>query len=445
MEETNSVNSPENPDLTVTTEVVEPCVLQMTIEVPEERVQAQMRRSARQIAQRANIPGFRKGKAPYDVIVQRYGEEMVRYEAAEALIEEVYREALQSRAILPYDSGQLVKSDLEPLVFTFTVPLQPQVKLGDYRSLRLKPSKIKVAKEEVKAVLEQLRQDNAVLEPVGEREARPGDQLDMAVVGRREDGSVFMRDQVEKVLDLEDNYPVPGFYQALVGMRVDEERQFSLPKPGSEDEEYEFTVTLRGLYGRTLPEIDDDLARAAGNFDNLKALEKDVKQRIAETKQAEADREYRQQIVDKLVAQATVEYPPVMFEDEMEHLLKDIESNVRRETRLSLQDYLVITHKTEAELRDELRPQGEERLRRSLVLLQLVEEEQVNVTPEEVAQYIEQFVQPWGEQAETLKQQLSSGESRLNLFGQLQINKAVDRLVAFARGEGAALEVQEEE
>jgi len=143
--------------LEITTETLENRQMRLTIEIDDEQAAKGMQRAARQIARQVNIPGFRKGKAPYELIVQRFGEDTVRQEAAEILVEEAFREAMKQEEITPYAPGVLDNVDLDPMSFTFIVPLHPTVELGDYRSYRRKVKKVRVYKKDVQEALEKMQ------------------------------------------------------------------------------------------------------------------------------------------------------------------------------------------------------------------------------------------------------------------------------------------------
>jgi len=423
--------------LEITTEQLGACQVRLTVGVPEERVQQEMRRTARRLARDITVPGFRKGKAPYGLIVQRYGEGTIRKEAADDLAERVYREALEREGISPYGPAALEVVKLEPLRFTFVVPLPPVVELGDYRSLRVKFPTVRVTKKEVNQALEQLRQSHAVLDPVEDRGAQPGDVMVISVEGRADDGTLLTKEEgIEVLLDPESDNPVPGFYKALVGIAPGEERTFRLKMPDARPtEEAEFTVRLESLFERRLPGLDDDLARTVGDFDSLKALREHIKQRIREQKQAEAKEQYTTEVVQALVDMATVEYPPEAVDEMVDRLVEQIEQRVRREQRMSLQDYLRVTKKTEEQLRADLRPEAEERLRRSLVISRLIEAEELTVSDEEIEQRITEISQLLGEQADEVRRYFQSEERRRTMARDLLVEKALERLTAIARGE----------
>jgi trigger factor len=423
-------------DFTTTTKDLGSCQVQLVVTVSEERFQSEVQRAARQIARGVNIPGFRKGKAPYDVIAQRYGEETIHQEAVDSLTEEVYRGALEAEDISPYAPATMESVEMDPLRYTFTVPLAPKVDLGRYRSLRVKPAKVKVKKEEVNQALERLREEFAVLEPIDDRGAQDGDALVISVEARADDSNVFIKDDVaEVVLDLENEYPAPGFFQELVGMMPGEERSFRLKMPDARpSEEAEFEVRLERLFERTLPGLDDDLARTVGDYDGLKPLRKHIENQIREKKEEEAEDEYSQRAVEALVEKAKVEYPPVALEDEVDEFVRRLADRVEREQKMSLEDYLKAIQKTEEELREEFRPVAAEQLTRNLALSEFVSAEELTVEDEEIAEGIAELSELWGIRAEEARTQLQTEVGRQAVTNNLLVKKGIERLTAIARG-----------
>jgi len=427
--------------LRITTESLENRQLLLTVEVDEEQAQQAMRRAARQIAKQINIPGFRKGKAPYSLILQRYGEDTIRREAAESLAEEAYREALEQENIESYAPGVLEEVTLSPISFKFTIPLHPTVDLGDYRSYRLKPRKARIYKKEVQQALEQLREQNAILELV-ERPAELGDGVVIDLLGQTAEGVQFLKgEDVHLLLDAESTSPAPGFAEAIVGMEAGEERTFTLilpddyPQEELRGQEGEFSVKMKEVYDSVLPELDDDLARTVGNFDSLRELEQHIKEQLRQAAQQQVDEEYTAQVLQDLLEQAQVEYPPVMLEQELDELVKEFELAIRRQAHLPLEDYLRIQGKDMDELRRELEPQAAARLKRALVLGEVIVQEGLDVDEEEINAQIEEISASWGDQADRVRISLHSEENRQTLRSRLLANKAIQRLVAIAKGE----------
>jgi len=427
----------EKSAIPVTTEAVGKRDLRLTVEIPEERVQQEMRRVAREISAQVTIPGFRKGKAPYNVILQRYGEERLREQVAEDLTREFYRAAIEQEGITPYGPASLEDIQLSPMRLTFTLPLPPVVRLGDYRSLRVEFPPVEVTEEDIQEILETIRQENAVLEPAEGRGAQTGDILHIQVEGRTDQGQLFLKDDDAQVLlDPESTYPAPGFYQALEGMTPGEERTFRLKMPdGQPSEEAEFRVQLLALYSRILPELDDDLARTAGPYPNLEALKKDIREQLLQMRERAAREEYARAVIQRLVDQAEVEYPSFLLEERLQDLMEDLEERVREEQRMTLQDYLKVTGQTMEDLQERIRPVADLQVRRMLALGELARAEGLTVSDEEIDQRIQTISEAWGDQAEAMRAQLKKSENREHLGAQILYEKVVDRLIAIARGE----------
>lgn len=425
----------------ITTEPLENRQLRLTIEVDEERAQQAMQQAARQISRQVNIPGFRKGKAPYELVVQRYGEDTVRREAAEMLVQTVYAEALEQEQIEPYAPGSLEEVNLQPFTFEFTIPLPPQVDVGDYRSYRLAPPRVEVPQEQVQQALEEIREQNAILEHV-DRPAELGDGVVIDLVGRTAEGTEVLRaDDLRLILDAESSSPAPGFAEAIVGMEAGEERTFTLtlpedfPREELQGQEVAFTVEMAEVYNSTLPELDDDLARTMGNFDSLNELKEHIEEQMRQKVQAEADEEYAGQVVQAILEQAQVEYPPMMLEKMVDEMVEDVEQAVKQQQHLPLEDYLRFHGQSMDELREQLEPQATARLKLALVLGEVVTREGLQVGEEEIGAHIREASIPWGVRADDVRTSLSSELGRRAVRSRLLTNKAIQRLVAIARGE----------
>ena len=434
----------------ITTKTLDNRQVRLTIKVDEEQTQEAMQRAARQIAKQVNIPGFRKGKAPYKLIVERYGGDTIRQEAADLLAEEVYRQALEQEDIHPFAPASLDKVEMDPLTFAYTIPLPPTVDAAKYRKFRLKPAKVKIAKKQVREALERIREENALLERA-ERPAALEDGVVIKIEAKSSAGKTFLdRDDVQIILQADDPYPAPGFAEALVGMTEGEQRTFTLtlpddmPQQDLQGAKAEFTVVLKEVYDRTVPALDDDLARTVGKFDSLKELEQDVEKRLHDAAQAEADEEYTQKVVQAVIKQAKIAYPPVMLEESVDELVEDLEQNVSSRLHLSLEDYLRFQDQTMDGLREDLRPNAVAQLERALLLGEIVQLEKLQVADEEIEARIEEMSAPWGIRADEVRQSLSSPEGQRSIRNQLLGSKAVERLVAIAKGEAPDIDQVEE-
>lgn len=416
----------------------------LTVEVEDERVQPALRAAARRLSQNYRIPGFRPGKAPYETVVRHLGEQTIYQEALDQLGQKVYEEALDQEKIEPYAPGGLEDVKFKPLVLTFNVPLAPEVDLGDYRALRVPYTAPTTTDEALAETLDHLREHHAILAPV-ERPAALGDVVTVDVKAFLHEGvnpsDFLMADQdVALLLDEASDWPLPGFAPQVVGLKAGEEKKFDLVFPDDyantslRGEAAHLEVKVKEVKDRTLPEWSDELAKDMGEYESLEDLRTKARQVLLERAERDVEADYQSQAVDKLVEQTTVNYPPIVLDNELDGMLEDLDHRLH-EQNLTLDDYLKIEGKTREQLREEYAPQAQERLRRSLALGKLVDLEQLSVSDAEVEDEINRFSALFGQESSVIRQSLSSAQSRNALALEVLTNAALKRLSAIAKGE----------
>jgi trigger factor len=435
--------------LKITREDLGDCQVKLTIEVDEERVDRALRGVARRVSKDYNIPGFRRGRAPYHIVLQRFGREALLKEVLDELGQEVIKEAFESEELKPYDAGALEDVQLDPLVFQLRVPLVPEVDLGDYRELRLEVPEVTVEDEKVEDELERLRRANVILEPAGDRPAQMGDWVSLDVSAQIGDEPLIDREAHEMVLDAEKKEFELGFAEQVVGMKAGEEKQFTLTLSddwGEEKagQEASFAVTVHEMRSRIIPELDDDLARTIGDYDTLEELRTAIRDQFEADARREVDAAYAEAVLDALVAQATIEYPPQLIEEHIEDEVKDLERRLGVQN-VALDDYFKLTGQTEEAYRESLRPHAEVAVRRGLVLSELARQEKLGVQWEEVSDRIRLMSASWGERAGEVRELLSEPAQVQSITNRLLTDKAVQRLVDIAKGQAPPLEEVDQE
>jgi len=420
--------------------------VQLTVEVPSERITSAMRLAARRLGSTARIPGFRPGKVPYEVLLGRFGEEAVFEEALDTLGQEVYKQALEYSKLDPIAPGVLNEVvSRDPLVLRYRVPLAPEVELGDYRKLRLEFEPAKVSDEALEQVLENLRQRRALIEPA-ERAAIMGDVLVLDVAGELDQEpdpkkrQLLVEEGISVLLDAENDWPVPGMAAQLVGMAAGEQR--SLPHTFAEDYANEelrgkaatFRFTCKEVKSRLVPEWTDDLARGMGDYESLLDLRIKVRESLQQQANQEAKDRYAEQAVEALTDQAQIVYPPVLLDQEIDELIDDLQSSLRSQ-KLKLEDYLKAEGKAPEQLREDFKPRAERRLRRGLVIGKLIEVEALEVDDQQVQERIDRLVGSVDDKSGSLRKALEKPASRQRIHNDLLVDKAVERLAAIARGE----------
>lgn len=370
----------------IETERLENCQMALTIEVDEKRAKRALRNAARRISRQAKIPGFRPGKAPYNVVARYFGKEALYEEVLDELGDAVYKEALDKAGLEPFGQAQLTDYETNPLVLKMVVPLAPVVEMGDYRQMRLEPDEEAAREEEeVNEALKRIQEQNAFRDPV----KRPAQWDDLAIVnieGTVEGETVVENTAREMILEADSPDPLPPDFSAeLLGMTFNEQKEFTLTYP----EEYEdrelagqqvhFKVQLQDLKEKVVPDIDDDLARTVGSYETLEHLKAELRRNL----QAKAKQEFADRALAALIERSQIGFPPMMLEREIDDWLKEFDRSLRRQS-LNLENYLKMEKKTEEEFRQEVSPQVGERLKRSLALGKLAELEGLDIESDEV-------------------------------------------------------------
>jgi trigger factor len=428
----------------VTTETRDNRQLLLTIEVPQERVDAALAQAARRLSQKYKIPGFRPGKAPRDVVERMVGKRALLEEVVDDLGPKVYKEALDTHQIEPYGMGEMEDFSLEPMVFKMVVPLAPIVELGDYPSLRVPYLAPTVDEHEVEHQLDHIRESNAIVEPIGDDAAAETDMIATVDIAGTVDGEPFISKQENVTINL---YPTLDrdedtldFSAPIIGMKPGEDKAFSLPVPDTDryddfrGKTAEFQVHLHSLQKRELPALDDALAQTVGDYETLDALKDEIRSELLSGAQRQADDRYGDECITALVKQATIEFAPQMIKSEVDELVERTERRVKQQ-KMTLQDYLEALGKTDEEYREELTPTAEIRLKRGLALNELIKRESLSVSDEEVEQQLDRMAAVYGPQAKEARQTLSQPQNRNGIKLDLLTQAGMKRLMAICKGE----------
>lgn len=357
-------------------------------------------KAARRIAGRAKIPGFRPGKAPYDVVARLYGEPAIEEEAIELMVDAVYPEILKEANIEPAAMGALEDiSKSDPLSFTFVVPLEPTVDLGNYREIRKKYAPKEVTAAQVDEFIQRLRRSYATAEPV-ERPAENGDMV-YAMVNAvllkptgDEKPELLTDSPIQLVIGENDTeasaYPYPGFGANLISMAANDTKKVKYTYPKDSPYEklrgkaVEFTVLMQSIKKLALPEMDDEFARTLGEFETFDQLKEAVKTQLNDRQTGEYDEKYYDDLLDEVVKGATVKFPPQLLDHEVEHLVENITHDLSHQN-MELDVYLKTINKDkDAWLAEEVRPAASRNLSRGLVLREISEVEKVLPANEDI-------------------------------------------------------------
>lgn len=381
-------------------QILENHQVKLTVQVEESKLEEAKHRAARHISQHKKIAGFRPGKAPYPIVLRNFGEETILEEALDILVKDIYPKVIEESNIKPYGPGSLENMPkLDPLTFEFIVPLEPEVVLGNYMEIRI-PYKLKsISKKDITKVLEDLRERQVVLEPT-DQPAKEGDQVYIKLSIMRlhpaedEIPSLVNDRRMPVVISLKaenkSEWPFPGFSQHLLGLTNDEEKTVLYTYPENSDykelrgKETEIKIKVEEIKRRILPELTDEFAQSVSEqYENLASLTDDIRKSLERQTKEDYDNNYNDKIMKELLKDTVIKFPPQMLDREIDLYTEQLENRLTQQ-KMDMATYLKMRKIDSDALRTEIKPQAEERLKHTLVLLEIARAENIHVENNEL-------------------------------------------------------------
>lgn len=440
------------------TEIRDDHQVRLLAEIEPERLEKTRHQAARKIAAETRIPGFRPGKAPFEMVKRFVGEEKIQREAIELLVDAAYPEAIKESGIDPYGPGSLEEIvSTDPVKFAFLVPLAPSVTLGDYRSVREDYNPPEVTEEKVDEFIEQLRRSYSTAEPV-ERPAQEGDVVFATVTARDthpEEGKDPVIMDARPVQSLvktaeepaEDEWPFPGFSRTLLGSATGEEKTVThtfsegSPYEAMRGREIEYQFKVDSVKEMKLPELNDEFAQSTGEFADVAALRQAVRSGIESNTREEYDQEFYTRVLDQIKSESKIKYPPQMLQEEIDSTLKNVERDLAQQ-KMDLDTYLKVRQMDrEKFLEEEVKPPAVRRLERSLLMDEIGRAEKIQLSNDELQAGLTQALSELQETGDFNKLRKQVGNQRLANAVALEtasrlINRRVlDRIKEIASGQ----------
>ena len=383
--------------------------LSFTIEASkfEEAIQKVYAKSAKYF----NIPGFRKGKAPYKIVEKQYGAQIFYEDAFNEVAAEVYEKELTDANIEAVSRPEINIIQMEKgkdLIFTAVVQTKPEVKLGKYKGIELKKVEYTVEEKDIDHEIEHMQERNARLVNV---EDRPVEKEDTVVIDFEGfvDGVAFEGGKAENhELVIGSNTFILGFEDQIIGMKIDEEKDINVTFP----EEYfskdlagkaaVFKVKLHEIKKKELPVVDDEFAKDVSEFDTIKELKVSIKEKLEEENKNKAKYETEEVAIKAVCDNTEIDIPSGMIETETDNMIREIEQRLMYQG-LNFEQYLQIMGKTEGDMRKEMKEQAQIQVKTKLVLGAIVEAEKIEATDEEVKAKLEEMATMYGKEVKDLE------------------------------------------
>ncbi len=378
--------------MSVQVEKLEKNMAKLTVEVPAEDVEKAIQGAYQKTKKSINIPGFRKGKAPRQLIEKMYGKEVFYSDAVDAMLPKAYSDAVEEcgEEIVSYPKIDVVQIESgKPFIFTAEVAVKPAVTLGEYKGIQVEKAPIEVTDEEIEAQVNKEREANSRTVTVEDRAVQKGDITTIDFEGFV-DGVAFDGGKGENYdLEIGSNTFIPGFEDQLVGAEIGKELDVNVTFP----EEYGakelagkaavFKCKVNGIKVKELPEADDEFAQEVSEFDTLDEYKADIKANLLKNKEDEAKRVKEDAVIGKIVENATMEIPDAMVEYQTQQMLDDFGRRMQSQG-LSLEQYFQFTGMTEADYKEQMKPRALQNIQSRLVLEAVAEAEKLEATEEDL-------------------------------------------------------------
>jgi len=416
--------------------------VRVEVEVPAEDVKRAVDRAARTLAREMRMPGFRKGKAPPSLVIQRVGFAAVLEEAIREALPEWYERALLGSGIAPVGdpSVEVVESpeaEDEPLAFKFEIGVRPPAELGEYRGLEVGKAEVEPPADLVDREIERIRESFARLEPV-ERAAAEGDVLLVDFEGLVDDKAFEGGKASDYLLELGGGQLIEGFEEQLGGVEAGETRKVEVTFPADYQaeslagEDAVFTVEVKEVREKVLPELDDDFASEASEFDTLAELREDIAKRLAEVVGRRAEQDFRIAAIDAAAAEAKVEIPAELATARAAERWERIERQLAGRG-MSPDSYLQMQGKTREEAIEESRPDAEAELKREAVLAAIADAEEIEASEEELLEALEHPAEHERTSAAKLLERLRKSGRDAMVRDDIRFRKAIDLVAEAAK------------
>ena len=438
--------------MSVKVENLEHNMAKLTIEVSAEELEKALNTAYNKQKRQISVPGFRKGKVPRAMIEKMYGAEIFYEDAANELMQQTYPSAIDESGVdivsrPTVDVVQIEKG--KPFIYTAEVATRPEVTLGKYMGVTVTKIDTSVTEDEVEAELENQRNTNARTVTVTDRPVKEGDTAVIDFEGFV-DGVAFDGGKAENhSLEIGSHSFIDTFEDQLVGKNAGDEVEVNVTFP----EEYQaadlagkpavFKVKINEIKAKELPELNDEFAQDVAGVDTLAEYKEELKKNLTEKKENEAKKTKEDEAIQKIIDKSKMDLPEAMIDTQCETMVNEFAQRIAQ-SGLSMDQYLQFSGMTVDQLKEQVRPEAETRIKSSLVLEQIAKEENIEVSDEDIDAEIEKMAKAYGMEADKLKEYMGDSEKE-SMKRDLAITKAVDLIMENVKERAKAKTKKEKE
>lgn len=412
--------------------------VKLTFNIEAEKFEEAMKKVYAKTAKYFNIPGFRKGKAPMQLVERQYGSAIFYEDAFNELVPEIYDNAIKENNVEAVSKPNIDIVQMEKgkeLIFTAVVETKPEVELGKYKGIEIKKIEYTTSDKDIEHELGHMAERNARLVTVEDRAVENGDITTIDFEGSI-DGVAFEGGKAENhELEIGSHTFINGFEDQIIGMKLEEEKDIKVKFPDdyfSKDlagKDAVFKVKLHEIKKKELPKMDDEFAKDVSEFDTLDELKNSIKEKLDTQNVEKAKYETESEAIKAVCDNAKLDIPNGMVEVEIDNMMKDMETRLSYQG-LNMHQYLQMMNKTENDVRDNFRGQATESIKTRLVLEAIVKAEKIEATPEEITEKIKEMASQYGRKEEELQE---NEQLKEYLSASIENEKAIDFIVKNAK------------
>ena len=408
--------------------------LELTIEVEAAEFSKAIKRAVKMLSDRVSIPGFRKGKVPQAILEQRVGKATIVEEASEYLVNKASREALREKNLMPVTETRpkiVTNEEGQNFVFTLTFTPFPKVTLGEYKNLDAEKVVEAVTDEQVAEQLEQLRAHHAnLIEAAADDAVADGDFITLDYTGTV-DGEKFAGGEAkDQPLEIGSHKFIGDFEEQLVGAKVGDERTVKVTFPDDyhakdlAGKDAEFACKINSIKHRELPELNDDFAKKVSTFQTLDEYKADIRKNMEAAAERRAVEAQRQAVIDKAVANMTIDLPPVMIENRITQMIRELDANLQTQG-MNIEQYMAFSGLDQEKLRDDYRETARKNVLTDILLEHVAEAEKISVTEQELNLEISMMAQMYRTPPKQIAKYLQESGQLLNVADTIRRRKAM--------------------
>lgn len=410
-------------------------LVEIKLEIPYEEITKFLEKAAQEISKHQKIDGFRPGKAPYDIVKKQVGEMEILNHSLDKILSHYYVEVVKKENINPVGQPEVNIEKVapqNPIVVNLKIALLPEVKVADYKGIKIKRNKVEATDQDIEKTLDELREMRAT-EILVEREAKKGDRVEIDFDVSIDNVPIEGGQAKKYSMILGNGNFIPGFEEQVEGMKTNEEKTFKLTFPKEyhdqkvKGKEAEFKVKLLSVFERKLPEINDEFAKQLGNYQSVNDLKDQIKKNILEDKELKENQRTELEMMEKIIEQSKFDdIPELLLNSETEKMMHELEHNVTQQG-LSFDDYLNHLKKDKNQLKLDFMPQALKRVKSAIVLSKVFQAQDIKIEDKEVDDLIENEKKMYQNNPEVIER-IESKDYREYLYNILANRKAIDLL-----------------